>query len=106
MNVNFDAWKARWPIFKCMAPYPFEIQRLIVVVSMALHNFIRQEAIADAEFRHYDDDDEYASDDEDIEINNDTVNPAEIVKQQQQEMGVIRDGITDSIFRSRRNRLE
>ena len=35
------------------------------------------------------------SDNEDIDINNDTV-AAEMVNQQQQEMGVIRDGIADS----------
>lgn len=67
----FGVWKARWPILKCMAPYPFETQRLIVVASMALHNFIRQEGIVDAEFRKYDGEEDYFSGAEDTESDDD-----------------------------------
>ncbi|KAI3453559.1 hypothetical protein Pfo_010222 [Paulownia fortunei] len=64
----FGVLKSRWPILKKMAKFPFETQRLIVVVSMALHNYIRQEAIADEEFKHYDEDEDYFSGNEETEV--------------------------------------
>ncbi|XP_024965784.1 uncharacterized protein LOC112505983 [Cynara cardunculus var. scolymus] len=38
----FGVLKARFPILKQMAPYPFRIQRNIVIACFAIHNFIRR----------------------------------------------------------------
>ncbi|XP_059639685.1 uncharacterized protein LOC132282071 [Cornus florida] len=89
--------KARWTILKHMAPFPFPTQRLIVITSMALHNYIRQEAIADAEFQRYDDDEGYASDNDDM-YTHATLSESSGMVDQQQEMGIIRDGIANSIW--------
>ncbi|KAI3457250.1 hypothetical protein Pfo_013913 [Paulownia fortunei] len=64
----FGVLKSRWPILKKMAKFPFETQRLIVVALMALHNYIRQEAIADEEFKRYDEDEDYFSGNEETEV--------------------------------------
>ncbi|XP_059650323.1 uncharacterized protein LOC132296099 [Cornus florida] len=92
---------ARWAILKHMAPFPFPTQRLIVIASMALHNYIRQEAIADAEFRRYDDDEGYASDNDDM-YTRVTLSESSGTVDQQQEMSIIRDGIANSIWQSTR----
>ncbi|KAK6161036.1 hypothetical protein DH2020_004417 [Rehmannia glutinosa] len=101
----FGVWKARWPILKKMAKFPFETQRLIVVVSMALHNYIRHEAIADEEFKRYDEDEDYLSDHEETEIDLEEYGgePYEGVNEQQShEMDIVRDAIADSISQTRR----
>ncbi|KAL5846148.1 hypothetical protein ACOSQ3_009672 [Xanthoceras sorbifolium] len=45
----FGVWKARWRILQNMPNYKFDKQVAIVTASMALHNFIRRESIADDE---------------------------------------------------------
>ncbi|KAJ9188111.1 hypothetical protein P3X46_003503 [Hevea brasiliensis] len=47
---TFGVWKAIWKILLTMPPYSFYVQRDIVVVSMALHNYIRRKALADPAF--------------------------------------------------------
>ncbi|RWR86504.1 DDE_4 domain-containing protein [Cinnamomum micranthum f. kanehirae] len=44
---SFGVLKARFPILKWMTPYPFPVQRIIVVATMAMHNFIRKEDMED-----------------------------------------------------------
>lgn len=44
---SFGVLKACVSILKKMPPYPFDIQRNIVVASMAVYNFIRKETFAD-----------------------------------------------------------
>ncbi|XP_059429163.1 uncharacterized protein LOC132162972 [Corylus avellana] len=44
---TFGVWKARFPIFDNMHPYPIENQRLFVVACCAVHNFIRKDCGAD-----------------------------------------------------------
>ncbi|KAF2299432.1 hypothetical protein GH714_031927 [Hevea brasiliensis] len=51
---TFGVWKARWKILRTMPPYSFYVQRDIVVVSMALHNYIRRKALADPAFERLD----------------------------------------------------
>ncbi|KAF2287475.1 hypothetical protein GH714_000802 [Hevea brasiliensis] len=50
----YKVWKARWKILRTMPPYSFYVQRDIVVVSMALHNYIRRKALADPAFERLD----------------------------------------------------
>ncbi|KAF2299799.1 hypothetical protein GH714_003484 [Hevea brasiliensis] len=51
---TFGVWKARWKILRTISPYSFYVQRDIVVVSMALHNYIRRKALADPAFEQLD----------------------------------------------------
>ena len=43
----FGVLKARFPILKRMTPYPFQVQRNIVIACIAIHNYIRKLSIAD-----------------------------------------------------------
>ncbi|KAF2310502.1 hypothetical protein GH714_013111 [Hevea brasiliensis] len=51
---TFGVWKARWKILRTMPPYSFHVQRDIVIVSIALHNYIRRKALADPAFERLD----------------------------------------------------
>ncbi|KAJ9175419.1 hypothetical protein P3X46_013976 [Hevea brasiliensis] len=51
---TFGVWKERWKILRTVPPYSFYVQRDIVVVSMALHNYIRRKALADPAFERLD----------------------------------------------------
>ena len=46
----YGVLKARFPILKRMAPFPFSVQRDIVVACFAVHNFIRKCDIHDELF--------------------------------------------------------
>lgn len=47
---RFGVWKALWLILEHLVSFPFETQRLSLVASMAIHSFLRKNAIADKEF--------------------------------------------------------
>ncbi|KAI3445219.1 hypothetical protein Pfo_001884 [Paulownia fortunei] len=97
----FGVLKSRWPILNKMAKFPFETQKLIVVASMVLYNYIRQEAITDEEFKRYDEDEDYFSDNEETEVDleeYDDESYETMNEQQSQEMGIVRDAIVDSIY--------
>nr|KAJ0208078.1 hypothetical protein LSAT_V11C500267050 [Lactuca sativa] len=50
----FGVLKARFPILKRMAAFPFVTQRDIAMACFALHNFIRREGLSDEYFARYD----------------------------------------------------
>ncbi|XP_023750855.2 uncharacterized protein LOC111899220 [Lactuca sativa] len=50
----FGVLKARFPILKRMAPFPFVTQRNIAMACFALHNFIRREGMSNEYFAQYD----------------------------------------------------
>ncbi|KAI3719353.1 hypothetical protein L6452_20250 [Arctium lappa] len=50
----YGVLKARFPILKQMAPYPFPIQKDVVIACFAIHNFIRKCNIQDRLFMEYD----------------------------------------------------
>jgi hypothetical protein len=60
---TFGVWKNKWKLLHCMSNFSYDKQVKIVVVSMTLHNFIRKNAIKDAEFQPYDDDEDLLSTD-------------------------------------------
>ncbi|KAI3451701.1 hypothetical protein Pfo_008366 [Paulownia fortunei] len=100
----FGVLKSRWPILKKMVKFPFETPRLIVVASMTLYNYIRQEAIADEEFKRYDKDEDYFSGNEETEFDleeYDDESYETVNEQQSQEMAIVRDAIADSIYQTR-----
>ncbi|XP_052622453.1 L10-interacting MYB domain-containing protein-like [Lactuca sativa] len=51
----YGVLKARFPILKQMAHYPFTVQRDIVIACVAVHNFIRKYNIEDDLFRNFED---------------------------------------------------
>lgn len=68
----FKILKAHFPIFEMIAPYPLTMQRNIVVVMMAIHNFICHETIIDQLFCEYEEhivDDEDSNEEDDNELN-------------------------------------
>ena len=69
------------------------MQRSIVVAAMAVHNFIRKEAIADELFR------QFQSEDVALNHNNDhnIVIDEEVDMNEQSEMAAIREAIADAI---------
>ncbi|KAL4335545.1 hypothetical protein GQ457_07G000590 [Hibiscus cannabinus] len=55
---TFDFIKKKWAILRDMPSYSFEKQMMIVVCTMALHNFIRKHACSDdADFMEYENND-------------------------------------------------
>ncbi|RWR90919.1 putative myb/SANT-like domain-containing protein [Cinnamomum micranthum f. kanehirae] len=50
---SFGVLKARFPILKRMARYPFPVQRSIAVAAMAMHNFIRKDDMEDQLFAQF-----------------------------------------------------
>ena len=82
-----------------MPPYPFPVQRSIVVAAMTVHNFIRKEAIADTLFKQYENEDIFlkANNDDDSGIfDTDTI----VDTVEQMEMLEVRDAIADALFQS------
>eukprot|EP00268_Persea_americana_P025067 TRINITY_DN2442_c0_g2_i1.p1 TRINITY_DN2442_c0_g2~~TRINITY_DN2442_c0_g2_i1.p1 ORF type:complete len:267 (-),score=43.65 TRINITY_DN2442_c0_g2_i1:1151-1951(-) len=67
IEQSFGVLKARFPILKRMAPYPFPVQRSIVVAAMAMHNFIRKEDMEDRLFSQFSEDDAQVERDTDVE---------------------------------------
>uniref|UniRef100_A0A5B6Z1I6 Uncharacterized protein n=1 Tax=Davidia involucrata TaxID=16924 RepID=A0A5B6Z1I6_DAVIN len=51
---TFEVWKARWRLLANMPQYDFPIQVQLIAASMAIHNFIRREAVCDQHFQEYD----------------------------------------------------
>ncbi|GAV80311.1 DDE_4 domain-containing protein, partial [Cephalotus follicularis] len=49
----YGVLKARFPILDKMAPYPFNVQRNVVIACFAVNNFIRKEKINDELFAQY-----------------------------------------------------
>lgn len=57
---TFGVWKKKWAILRDMPNYSFKRQTLIVVATMALHNYIRRHpSRIDLEFDVCDDDESY-----------------------------------------------
>ncbi|KAL5769499.1 hypothetical protein ACOSP7_013653 [Xanthoceras sorbifolium] len=85
----FGVWKARWRILQNMPNYKFDKQVAIVTASMALHNFIRREVIANVEFQLYDENQDYVSENEELFID---------LTIDENEMGVIRGRIAKELL--------
>ena len=75
---TFGVWKAWWKIYKQVA---------VVGTSMALHNFIKREAIANLKFESYEGKEDYIPDDEESSSN------INVDENEASEMGMIRENI-------------
>ncbi|KAL5570643.1 hypothetical protein UlMin_027218 [Ulmus minor] len=65
----FGVWKARWQILADMPRYKFDSPVAIVMISMALHNFIRRDVVAGIEFESHEENEDYVQDDDESYIN-------------------------------------
>ncbi|KAL5732643.1 hypothetical protein ACOSP7_031999 [Xanthoceras sorbifolium] len=72
-----------------MLNYKFDKQIAIVTASMALHNFIRREVIADVEFQSYNENQDYMSENKESFVD---------LTIDESEMGVIRDIIARELL--------
>ena len=82
-----------------MPPYSFCLQRSIVVAAMAVYSFIRKEAIADALFIEYENEDiSLEAIDSDDSGTSDTDVVVDIAEQM--EMSKVRNAIVDALFHS------
>ena len=56
---SFGVLKMKWQILYKMRPYPMFKQKMIVVATMVLHNFIREHNSIDLDFEQFDHDPDY-----------------------------------------------
>jgi hypothetical protein len=56
---SFGVLKMKWQILYNMPPYSMYKQKMIVVATMVLHNFIREHRIEDLDFAQFDRDPDY-----------------------------------------------
>lgn len=62
----YGVLKARFPILKQMAPFPFTKQRNVVIACFAIHNFIRKCNIQDQLFMEYNEETVFTNEEEDV----------------------------------------
>ncbi|KAK9076682.1 hypothetical protein SSX86_005016 [Deinandra increscens subsp. villosa] len=93
----YGVLKARFPILKQMAPYPFPIQRDIVIACFAIHNFIRKWNIHDQLFMEYDEETLFA-DSQDEETHSQSVHDMEWGSHSIEEMAILRDEIATQLM--------
>ena len=82
-----------------MPPYPFPIQRSIVVATMTVHNFIRKEAIANELFHQYESE-ELALEASNGGDSSTAETDATVNIEQAMEMSAIKDKIADALSHS------
>ena len=56
---SFGVWKMKWQILYKMSVYPLWKQKMIVVGTMVLHNFIREHQSGDLDFDRVERDEDY-----------------------------------------------
>ncbi|KAK9058936.1 hypothetical protein SSX86_021553 [Deinandra increscens subsp. villosa] len=93
----YGVLKARFPILKQMAPFPFKIQRDIVIACFAIHNFIRKWNIHDQLFMECDEDTLFANS-QDEENHTQSVHDMEWGSQSIEDMAILRDEIATQLM--------
>ncbi|KAK9056498.1 hypothetical protein SSX86_023860 [Deinandra increscens subsp. villosa] len=93
----YGVLKARFPVLKQMAPYPFPIQRDIVIACFAIHNFIRKWNIHDQLFMEYDEETLFAGS-QDEETHSQFVHDMEWGSHSMEEMAILRDEIATQLM--------
>ena len=92
IECTFGVWKAWWKILQLMFNFKFGMQVVVVVTSMALHNFIRREAIVDLEFKFYERKEDYVPNDEESSTN------INVDENEASEMGVVCENISRELI--------
>jgi hypothetical protein len=59
VEKSFGVWKMKWQILYKMPNYPMWKQKMIIVATMILHNYIREHKSGDLDFDHVERDEDY-----------------------------------------------
>jgi hypothetical protein len=59
IEKSFAVWKNKWQILYKMSNYPMWKQKMIVVMTMVLHNYVREHASGDVDFELVEHDEDY-----------------------------------------------
>ncbi|XP_052619625.1 uncharacterized protein LOC128125995 [Lactuca sativa] len=94
----YGVLKARFPILKQMAPYPFTVQRDIVIACVAIHNFIRKYNIEDELFRNFEEDTMVTPDVQGRGIDRENIQGIEWGPEAVEYMRVLRDQIANRLL--------
>ncbi|KAI3708333.1 hypothetical protein L2E82_37500 [Cichorium intybus] len=97
----YGVLKKRFPILKQMAPYPFSVQRDVVIACFAVHNFIRKFDIDDELFMEFEEDTMIDDETQGDESNN--INDMEWGSQANEYMANLRDQIANQLFSTASN---
>lgn len=93
---SFGVLKNKWRILRDLPAYPMAKQSSIIIACMAIHNFIRESALADVDFERADHDECYvAPSDASLSQNNADTSQHE---DEDQDMNQFRDWIADGLF--------
>jgi hypothetical protein len=93
IECSFGVLKMKWRILLHLPSYPMVKQTKIILASKALHNFIGESVIADANFERCDNDENYMS--------IPTVSSSQQNGDEEQDMNQFRDSIATSLFNMR-----
>jgi hypothetical protein len=101
---SFEVLKMKWRILLDLPSYPMAKQSSIILACMALHNFIRESAIADRDFELVDRDENFVPMAEPSSSQRNVSN-AQDEEEEDQNMNAFRDKIVNGLFNSHRNSL-
>ncbi|XP_024969646.1 uncharacterized protein LOC112509010 [Cynara cardunculus var. scolymus] len=98
----YGVLKARFPILKQMAPFPFTTQRNVVIACITIHNFIRKYNIQDQLFMECNEDSIFNNEEEEeVEENGEEeLDIPEWGANSTQYMATLRDGIANSLVKN------
>jgi hypothetical protein len=98
IECSFGVLKMKWRILLSLPLYPMAKQSQIIMACMALHNFIRESAVADEDFDKCDNDETYVPEPEGLSSQGNIGNTRD--GDEDQNMNQFRDWIADGLFRS------
>jgi hypothetical protein len=98
IEFSFGVLKMKWRILLSLPMYPMPKQSQIIMTCMALHNFIRESAVADEDFDKCDCDENYVPKPKVSSSHGNIGNTRD--EDEHQNMNQFRDWITDGLFRS------
>ncbi|KAJ9546352.1 hypothetical protein OSB04_018895 [Centaurea solstitialis] len=93
----YGVLKARFPILKQMAPFPFTIQRNVVFACVAIHNFIRKYNIQDQLFMEINEDTIFNNEEEAEGSGEEELDISQWGANSTEYMATLRDGIANSL---------
>jgi hypothetical protein len=95
---SFGVLKMKWRVLLHMPSSPIEKQKNIIIVCMALHNFIRDSALSDNLFQRCDDDEDYIPEVDDDE---EQIPPIDSSSESDVDMCAFRDFLANSLMADR-----
>lgn len=93
----YGVLKARFPILKQMAPFPFTKQRNVVIACFAIHNFIRKCNIQDQLFMEVNEDTMFTDEEEEVGSGETPLDGTQWGANSTQYMATLRDEIANGL---------